>query len=148
MISVDIINDYGSNLFYKSDIVSNLIESILVDENKKITNLSVVLTNKKYLNMLKKKYFDMDHYTDVIAFNLEDEDEKIQGEIYISIDDVLENSTIYKVTFNKEFKRVLIHGVLHLIGYNDISDEEKNKMRELENTHLDFITNSIIAIKE
>ena len=147
MISVDIINDYGSNLFYKSDIVSNLIESILVDENKKITNLSVVLTNKKYLNMLKKKYFDMDHYTDVIAFNLEDENKDIEGEIYISIDDVHENSKLFSTTFDNEFKRVFIHGILHLLGYDDNDKKNIKIMRKLEDKYLLNCKEQILHLK-
>ena len=148
MSTINLLNDNNNDIFYDDKSIYALIKNIFKTEKIDFDSVTIILSNKELLNKLKKDYFKLDHYTDVIAFNLEDENEKIQGEIYISIDDVLENSTIYKVTFNKEFKRVLIHGVLHLIGYNDISDEEKNKMRELENTHLDFITNSIIAIKE
>ena len=115
MISFDIINDYGSNLFYNSELMSTLIEEILIQEKTKISSLSVVLSNKKYLNMLKKKYFDVDQYTDVIAFNLEDDGEQIEGEIYISIDDVLENSKLFSTSFDNEFKRVFIHGILQNI---------------------------------
>ena len=80
------------------------------------------------LNKLKKDYFSLNHFTDVIAFNLEDDGEPLDGEIYISIDDVLDNSKQYKVTFNNEFKRIIIHGILHLLGFKDETEQKKNNI--------------------
>lgn len=147
MISFDIINDYGSNLFYNSELMSTLIEEILIQEKTKISSLSVVLSNKKYLNMLKKKYFDVDQYTDVIAFNLEDDGEQIEGEIYISIDDVLENSKLFSTSFDNEFKRVFIHGILHLIGYDDNNKKNIKIMRKLEDKYLLNCKEEILHLK-
>ncbi len=147
MISFDIINDYGSNLFYNSELMSTLIEEILIQEKTKISSLSVVLSNKKYLNMLKKKYFDDDQYTDVIAFNLEDDGEQIEGEIYISIDDVLENSKLFSTSFDNEFKRVFIHGILHLIGYDDNNKKNIKIMRKLEDKYLLNCKEEILHLK-
>ena len=147
MISFDIINDYGSNLFYNSELMSTLIEEILIQEKTKISSLSVVLSNKKYLNMLKKKYFDVDQYTDVIAFNLEDDGKQIEGEIYISIDDVLENSKLFSTSFDNEFKRVFIHGILHLIGYDDNNKKNIKIMRKLEDKYLLNCKEEILHLK-
>tara|TARA_B100000029_G_scaffold513741_1_gene614216 strand:+ start:2475 stop:2918 length:444 start_codon:yes stop_codon:yes gene_type:complete len=147
VISFDIINDYGSNLFYNSELMSTLIEEILIQEKTKISSLSVVLSNKKYLNMLKKKYFDDDQYTDVIAFNLEDDGEQIEGEIYISIDDVLENSKLFSTSFDNEFKRVFIHGILHLIGYDDNNKKNIKIMRKLEDKYLLNCKEEILHLK-
>jgi len=147
VISFDIINDYGSNLFYNSELMSTLIEEILIQEKTKISSLSVVLSNKKYLNMLKKKYFDVDQYTDVIAFNLEDDGEQIEGEIYISIDDVLENSKLFSTSFDNEFKRVFIHGILHLIGYDDNNKKNIKIMRKLEDKYLLNCKEEILHLK-
>ena len=69
----------------------------------------IILSNKVLLNKMKIDYFNVNQYTDVIAFNLSDKNKSIDGEIYISIDDVLENSMEFKQTFNNEFIRVLIH---------------------------------------
>ena len=77
----------------------------------------------------------MDVFTDVMAFNLGD-DKNIDGEIYISIDDVLENSKLFSKTFNDEFKRIIIHGILHLCGYDDKTKEEKENMTLLEEKYL------------
>ena len=127
--------------------MSTLIEEILIQEKTKISSLSVVLSNKKYLNMLKKKYFDVDQYTDVIAFNLEDDGKQIEGEIYISIDDVLENSKLFSTSFDNEFKRVFIHGILHLIGYDDNNKKNIKIMRKLEDKYLLNCKEEILHLK-
>ena len=105
---------------------------------------SIILTNNISLSKLKKKYFNVNQFTDVIAFNLSDEKDCIEGEIYISIDDVKENSKIYSESFENEFKRVLIHGSLHLVGFKDSTEDEKKIMRNLENIFLDKFRESII----
>ena len=73
-----------------------------------------------------------------------DKNDCLEGEIYISIDDVIENSKIYKQTFEKEFKRIIIHGTLHLLGYEDTKNTERKIMRELEEKYLSSFTKSII----
>ena len=78
---------------------------------------------------------------------MEEEGESLDGEIYISIDDILENSKQYKVTFNNEFKRVIIHGVLHLLGFEDDTKIEKTQMTKLENINMAFTSEEIIFIK-
>ena len=85
---------------------------------------------------MKKKYFNVNQYTDVIAFNLEDNKDSLEGEIYISITDVKEYSKLFAESFNKEFKRVIIHGVLHLIGYNDSTEKEIELIHSLEDKYL------------
>jgi len=72
----------------------------------------------------------------------------IDGEIYISIDDVKENSKKYSQTFNNEFKRVIIHGILHLLGFKDDSVKKKNIMNKLENKYIKENKEKIIRIKE
>ena len=79
-----------------------------------------------------------------ISFNLSDNNDCIEGEIYISIDDVKENSEKFDQKFDIEFKRVLIHGVLHILGFEDASDKEKKNMRNLENKYLNKIDSSAI----
>jgi len=71
-------------------------------------------------------------YTDILTFDLSDNPNELAGEIYISLDRVRENSVLLGVTFAQEIKRVMIHGVLHLIGFNDSTDEEKKEMRKKE----------------
>ena len=135
-MKLNIINDYNSKLSYNQNSFKILIKNIINDYNIKDIKLSIILSNKKLLNELKKDYFNLDHFTDVIVFNLEDLDKPIDGEIYISIDDVLDNSRLYLKTFDNEFKRVLIHGVLHLLGFEDSSKKQKKQMTELEDKYI------------
>ena len=83
---------------------------------------------------MKKEYFKQDYYTDVIAFNIQKD--PFEGEIYISHDRIKDNAIKYNQTFEKEMKRVIIHGVLHLCGEKDEMDNEKLKMKSLEDFYL------------
>jgi rRNA maturation RNase YbeY len=136
VIDIKVLNDYSPSISYNPKDIENLSKKVLKSEGCSDGNISFILSDKKYLNQLKKKYFDIDVFTDVIAFNLEDENDCLEGEIYISIDDVKENAKIYSNSFNKEFARVLIHGILHLVGYNDSNEKEKEIMTDLENKYL------------
>jgi len=145
VIDINIQNDYNSNLSYRENYIKDLIIDIINSKEIANTNLTVVLTNREYLSNLKKKYFNLEQFTDVIAFNLsDDKNDCLEGEIYISIDDVIENSKIYKQTFEKEFKRIIIHGTLHLLGYEDTKNTERQIMRDLEEKYLSSFTKSII----
>lgn len=135
MISVTIHNDFDDKLKINKDAVCKLSTEVFKKENFNNSQIDIILTDKKFLNSLKKKYFNMDVFTDVMAFNLGD-DKNIDGEIYISIDDVLENSKLFSKSFNDEFKRVIIHGILHLCGYDDRTKKEKDNMTLLEEKYL------------
>ena len=105
----------------------------------KINNVNVafVFCSDNFLSNLKKKYFNKNQYTDVITFQMsEDSDKSLDGEIYISLDRALENSKIYKEPYEKEIIRLVIHGCLHLIGFNDQSLKEKQDMTKMENKFL------------
>ena len=147
MISANIINDYNLELSYENELLINLINHILISEKIGKASISIILTNQDYLSKLKKEYFNVDQFTDVIAFNLEDVNENIDGEIYISIDNVLENSKKFKTSFNNEFSRVFIHGVLHVIGYNDNSEKNIKIMRALEDKYLLNLSEEVINLK-
>lgn len=116
----------------------NSLHNWLVDvckkEGKKLVSLSYVLVSDSYLLKMNQDYLDHDTYTDIITFDLSDS-EAIEGEIYISIDRVKENAAKFENRVLKEFLRVVVHGLLHLIGYDDHSNEEKRLMREKEDFH-------------
>jgi rRNA maturation RNase YbeY len=89
------------------------------------------------LSDLKKEFFEKDQWTDVIAFRLNDTSEKdVEGEIYISLPRAKENATSYGEPFEKEVARLIIHGCLHLLGFNDKSNDEKKEMTKMENDTL------------
>ena len=144
MKQIKIYNDYNSKFLFNSAKIKSLILNVFEEKQIKLIELSIILTNNISLSKLKKKYFNVNQFTDVIAFNLSDEKDCIEGEIYISIDDVKENSKIYSESFENEFKRVLIHGSLHLVGFKDSTEDEKKIMRNLENIFLNKFKESII----
>ena len=146
MIDINISTDCKLSLSYNSNNINKLSKKVLNSENFTDGNISIVLSNREYLSKLKKDYFNIDVYTDVIAFNLEDKNDCLDGEIYISIDDVIENSNIFSKSFNDEFARILIHGILHLLGYDDKTKIQKDKMSQLENHYLSFLDYNLISI--
>lgn len=113
-----------------------VLKKIVLDYDKVLGNLSFIFTNDSSLLEINQKYLNHDFYTDVITFDF-CEKNVISGDIYISIDRVYENSKIFNVTFNEELLRVIIHGVLHLVGLNDKINDEKLLMSQQENFYLD-----------
>ena len=146
MIKIDIVNDCAKSLVTKNNSIVGLSTKVLSLENFHCAEISIILSNREFVSNLKKQYFNVDVFTDVIAFNLEDKGDAIDGEVYISIEDVLENSKKYNITFNDEFKRVLIHGLLHLLGYDDKTEKQKNIMIKLENKYMLLSKNTIASI--
>lgn len=114
-----------------------ILEHVLEFEGIKFGNISIIFGNKKLLQNLKKRFFNIDNTTDVIAFRLNEYEEKnIEGEIYICLPVAKDNAEHFDEPYEKEIARLIIHGGLHLIGYDDKSNVERQKMRELENKYL------------
>ena len=116
--------------------VCSVCENILMDSNQNEASITFIFSNDDKLRKLKKEYFGEDVFTDTISFNLEEENDPIEGEVYISLERVSENAHTFQQDFITEYKRVIIHGCLHLLGYNDELPEDKTKMTELEETYL------------
>lgn len=104
-------------------------------ENRIINEVNIIFCDDQYLLKKNQRYLLHDTLTDVITFDYS-EKSAISGDIFISIDRVKENAVNFAVPFEVELKRVMIHGVLHLMGYNDKSAEEKKRMTEKENQYL------------
>ena len=119
-----------------SDAVLDLFNSKDIAE----ADISFIFGDDDLLNKLKKEFFNLDHLTDVIAFRLNDDEEKIiEGEIYISIPRAKENAIKFKEPLNRELGRLIIHGCLHLLGFKDESNNEKIEMRDQEDHYLDIM---------
>ena len=116
--------------------IRSVCENILMDSNQDKASITFIFSNDDKLRKLKKEYFGEDVFTDTISFNLEEESDPIEGEVYISLERVSENAHTFQQDFITEYKRVIIHGCLHLLGYNDELPEDKTKMTELEETYL------------
>ena len=97
--------------------------------------LSFVFTSNKHLRLINTQYLNHNYYTDVVTFDYTEEG-MISGDIFISIDQVRINAGIYGTEEGEELRRVMIHGVIHLLGYGDGNDEEREAMRQLENDAL------------
>ncbi|WP_297706566.1 rRNA maturation RNase YbeY [uncultured Eudoraea sp.] len=113
------------------------INTIVVSENVHLGDLSYIFCSDEYLIKLNQKYLGHDTYTDIVTFNYSEED-VISGEIYISVDRVKENAVKFKEDFKRELRRVMAHGVLHLLGYNDKSKKEKEEMRTKEDEKINM----------
>ena len=98
-------------------------------------DLSFVFTSNKHIKLINKQYLNHNYFTDVITFDYTERN-LISGDILISIDEVRNNAQRYETDELVELRRVMIHGVMHLLGYNDGTDEEKAIMRKMENEAL------------
>jgi len=122
--------------------VKKLVDEIVKSEGKISGEINFIITSDNYLRTLNNEFLQHDYFTDVISFDYSSGD-NIAGEIYISEDTVRRNSTEYNVAFDTEMLRVMIHGVLHLVGYDDKTTAQKQEMRRLENKWMGlfFFTN-------
>ena len=136
MINVHLIYDIEVTADIDDDWINSTCKNILNDKDKNTASISIILTNDKKLLQLKNQYFQQDILTDVITFNLEDDGDPIEGEIYISLNRVSENAIKFKQDIGIELKRVIIHGILHLLGYDDQTPEEEKIMIRLEDHYL------------
>ncbi|HMV03066.1 MAG TPA: rRNA maturation RNase YbeY, partial [Chitinophagales bacterium] len=99
----------------------------------KIDDLSYIFVNDEQLLAINQKYLAHDTYTDIITFDLSEIEKHINGEIYISLDRILDNAQKFNVPILDELLRVIAHGLLHLIGFDDKTKTKKSKMTEQEN---------------
>ena len=111
---------------------SKWIKTISKSEGYDLGDLNYIFCSDEYLLEINKQYLDHDYYTDIITFDNSEEEGKIEGDIYVSVDRVKENAEDFAVDFETEMRRVLIHGLLHLMDYTDTSDELKTQMRAKE----------------
>ena len=119
--------------------LTSWMEKVVQKEGRKMKDLSFVFCDDIDLLDKNSKYLNHDNFTDILTFDYS-ENNNISGDIYISIDRVKENARTYKVTFENELDRVMIHGVLHLLGYKDESEKEQKIMKEKEDFYLFFQT--------
>jgi probable rRNA maturation factor len=112
--------------------LKKFIEGAFRKEKKKLRSLNIIFCSDNDLLVINRRYLKHDFYTDIITFELSENGEPIEGEVYISIDRVKDNSRKLKEPLRREFHRVIFHGVLHLCGYNDKSRTDSAKMRTNE----------------
>jgi probable rRNA maturation factor len=135
----------GTIRFYKHNTRYRLAKTSLLKDflarqvgkaGRKISALTIVFCDDAHLRSINKEFFKHNYNTDIITFDLSSSEGELSGEIYISIDTVKENASYYQVAVSEELRRVIFHGVLHLLGYNDKSKTDKARMREMEDEWL------------
>lgn len=115
--------------------VRDWLSKVVDEEQKKTDQLVYIFCDDKYLHKLNVQFLNHDTYTDVITFD-ESLGNQLSGEIYISVERVKENASSFGVSFEEELHRVMVHGLLHLCGYKDKTEEETLEMRRKENYYL------------
>lgn len=113
------------------------MEKVIVEGQKTSGDLNFIVTNDDSLKKINRSFLEHDYYTDVITFNYNSGD-IINGEVYVSIETIKLNANNYNVSLDDEVFRVLVHGVLHLLEYNDITPEQRKEMREAEDRWLNL----------
>jgi len=132
-------------IFFNEDIDFNFqhkakhkswLKKVAEKEGFSINNLNYIFCSDQYLHKINFEYLNHDTYTDIITFDNSEDESYIEGDIFISIERVKENSQIHSTVFEDELKRVIVHGLLHLCGYNDLKPEDKTNMRFLESNYI------------
>ena len=112
------------------------LKSVIEDQNKHLDTINYIFCSDEYLFTVNQTYLKHNTYTDIITFNNSEDPAVISGDIFISIDRVKDNARQLAVSFDSELHRVLVHGILHLVGYNDKTPRQKVTMRNKENAYL------------
>jgi len=115
--------------------IQKYIKALVNSELRKCGDISVIFCSDDHLLEMNKQYLNHDYYTDIITFDYV-EDNVISGDLFISFDRIVDNAEELDIELIKEVYRVVFHGVLHLVGYKDKTDEEQNLMTEKENYYL------------
>ena len=113
------------------------LKLVAESEIKKLGNINIIFCYDNYILDVNVNYLGHDYFTDIITFDYCEKD-ILSGDLFISIDTVRDNAEFYKTEFNDELNRVIVHGLLHLIGYDDHTPEEQKIMREKENYYLEL----------
>ena len=142
-------DEESSQIFFSSEEISfgledetvtgEWLKKVIGREEKYLRSLNFIFCSDEYLHKINVEYLQHDTYTDIITFPLA-EDPNIEGDIFISIDRIQENASKFNVDFENELNRVLAHGVLHLCGWGDKTEEEAKQMRYKENGALQLLS--------
>ncbi len=119
----------------KKRATSNWIKQVAESHNKKIGDISYIFCSDAKIIEVNNQYLQHDYYTDIITFDYSEND-TISGDIFISLDTVKSNSEQFNTDYHNELHRVIIHGILHLCGINDKTDNEQKEMTKCENNAL------------
>ena len=111
------------------------LKLVAESEIRRLGDVNIIFCSDPYILDINLRYLQHDYFTDIITFDY-CEGEKLSGDLFISVDTVRENALTYGAGFEEELHRVIVHGLLHLIGYDDHSEAERKQMRSKENYYL------------
>ena len=111
------------------------LKLVAESEIRRLGDISIIFCSDNFILDINIKYLQHDYFTDIITFDY-CEGDTVSGDLFISVDSVRENASFYGVEFADELNRVIVHGILHLIGYDDHSEEDIREMRAKENYYL------------
>lgn len=121
---------------FKSKRLTNRWLTLVAEsEIRRVGDISVIFCSDPYILSVNQRYLQHDYYTDIITFDY-CEGDRLSGDLFISIDTVRENASEYGTEFEDELNRVIVHGILHLIGYDDHTPEDVAEMRKKEDYYL------------
>lgn len=129
----------------KREQIKKSIKSLIINEKNLLGDIAIILCSDEYLLRINIEYLKHNYYTDIITFNYVD-GKIISGDLFISFERIQENSKQFNTSLVKELYRVMFHGVLHLVGYNDKTADEKKIMREKEDLYLSEVDFSEIEL--
>ena len=121
--------------FNRRRLTSQWLKFTAESEIKRIGQVNIIFCSDNYILDINQKYLQHDYFTDIITFDY-CEGKTLSGDLFISVDTVRENALFYGTEFDDELNRVIVHGLLHLIGYDDHSEEDQKTMRSKENYYL------------
>ena len=119
--------------------LKNWIENIIISEGKKTGEINYTFCDDEYLFKINQDFLDHDYYTDIITFD-QVRGKTISGEIFVSLQRIKDNASLISKNYEEEKKRVIAHGILHLCGYKDKTEEEQKTMRAKEDFYLSLKT--------
>lgn len=122
--------------FKEKRLTSRWLKFVAESESRRLGDISVIFCSDPYILDVNLRYLKHDYYTDIITFDYCEGGKRLSGDLFISVDTVRENAAFYGVEFADELNRVIVHGLLHLIGYDDHAEEDRAVMRAKENYYL------------
>lgn len=122
-------------VFKQKTLTRKWLKLVAESEICRIGDISVIFCSDNYILDINQRYLSHDYFTDIITFDYREGD-RLSGDLFISVDSVKENSVEYGTEFNGELNRVIVHGLLHIIGYDDHTEEQTREMRSKENYYL------------
>ncbi len=129
--------------FKEKRLTNRWLKLVAESEIRRLGDISIIFCSDNYILDVNMKYLQHDYFTDIITFDY-CEGDTVSGDLFISVDSVRENALYYGTEFEDELNRVMVHGLLHLIGYDDHTEEEQKVMREKEDYYLS-LRKSILA---